>query len=226
MDPSIDPAARRTFARSGVAVLETPGPVPVPLVPVQARIVRDGAVFAVPVGVGRPPTWRVVTNALALFALVLFLGLAMLALGPLAAGYRPVVVGSGSMEPALHVADVVVVQDPDATSVGVGTVVDATIGDGTRIHRVVEVVPGGFRTKGDANATADSEIVTAQDVRGVGVFLVPFVGLPRVWFDDGQWVQLGLLIAVFAGAARCSRAAWLRPAPRGGPTLLAREAER
>lgn len=216
---------RRSFTRRGVALIDAPGPDPVALVPVRARRVRDGEVLPVPLAIGAPPSWRLVGNAVALFGLVLFLGLGLLAIGPVAVGYRPVVVGSGSMEPSLRVADVVVVQDPTQASVGVGTVIDIETAQGNKIHRVVEVVPDGFRTKGDANATVDPDLVAADDVSGVGVFLVPFVGLPRVWFDEGEWVKLALLASAFVAAAWCSRAEWLRRTNRAeGPIVIDREA--
>ncbi len=205
---------QRPFAVSGVPVMDGPGVATVAPVPVSARIVRDGEVLPVETVAGGLPAWRVVGNAVALFALVLFVGLGFLALGPLALGYRPVVVGSGSMEPALKVADVVVVKDPEHKNVGLGTVVDIRTDDGGKIHRVVEVVPDGFRTKGDANATVDSDIVAAESITGVGVFLVPFVGLPRVWFDNGEWLKLGSLIAAIVAAAYFSRSDWLRAGRR------------
>ena len=46
----------------------------------------------------------------------------------------------------------------------------------------------GFRTKGDANESADSTIVPVGNVYGVARLLVPYAGLPKAWFDNGQTI--------------------------------------
>lgn len=200
---------QHVFTRRGVAVIDG-APAGVDPVPLYARVVRNGVSTPLDHHDGDPSTLRVTANTTALFVLVLFLGLGAMALGPMLAGYRPVVVGSGSMEPSLQVADVVVVKNAQTADIAIGTVVDAITPEGGRIHRVVEVLPEGYRTQGDANGTPDSDLVPADRITGVGVFLVPFVGHPRVWFDHGDWWQLGTLIVVFLAAANCSRAVWLR----------------
>ena len=146
-----------------------------------------------------------------------------MALAPSLLGYRPVVVGSGSVEPSLMVADVVLVTDPHDTEVVVGNIVDIATDGGGRIHRVVEVLPDGYRTKGDANRNADSDIVPVENITGIGVFLIPLVGLPRVWFDNAEWIKLGSLALFFVVAAYCSRADWLQQRRRLVAEPLIRE---
>ncbi|MBT8208303.1 MAG: hypothetical protein KJO18_08525 [Acidimicrobiia bacterium] len=177
---------------------------------VHARIVRDGQIYPVDPPPGAPSPLRMVANAAALFVLMLGVGLAAMAVVPVALGYRLVVVSSSSMEPSLSVADVVIAADPGEETVVVGAVIDIETETGGLIHRVVEVVPGGFRTKGDANATADSGIVAPESVNGIGVFLVPFIGLPRIWFDNGEWLRLGALVTLFVVVGYTSRSDWLK----------------
>ena len=66
-------------------------------------------------------------------------------------------------------------------------------------HRVVKVnSDGSYVTKGDANGTNDRTAIPASYVRGVGQWVVPYVGLPRVWFAEGRWLLLTTVIAVAA----------------------------
>jgi signal peptidase I len=128
-------------------------------------------------------------------------------------GYRPVVVVSGSMEPSISVGDVVLYEAGADTDVGPGSVVifaDPKVEDGTLIHRVTDVDPvtGDLETKGDANASVDSGVVTASDMIGVGRILVPYVGLPAAWIQTGRPVLAIAFIATIVLAAWVARWGW------------------
>lgn len=191
---------------------------------IRARSIRGDRVTELDIEPFSPTPPRRMVNAVALFVFVLCIGLCCLALAPLALGYRQVVVGSGSMAPSLNVADIVVVDDLKDDNVVVGTVIDYPTVEGMQIHRVVQVLPDGFRTKGDANPTVDSDVVAREGVSGVGVFLVPFIGLPYVWLANGEWLKLVGLMTLFVGAGYFSRSEWLRPTRRrsGGRPLFGR----
>ena len=92
---------------------------------------------------------------------------------------QPLVVVSGSMEPVYGIGDLIVSRTVDATSLHVGDV--ASLPSARRdvlvTHRVVAVEPHGdgsvdVRMKGDANATADTEVYVARTAL-VPVFSVP-----------------------------------------------------
>lgn len=133
---------------------------------------------------------RLFANTLATFVLVLTAGLCFLSLLPTLVGYESVVVSSASMEPALHTADVVVTGSPDSNNVQIGTVIDFRTSQGKRIHRVVELTDNGYRTQGDANATPDPQLVAASAVEGIGLLVVPLIGLPRYWISEGAWLKV------------------------------------
>lgn len=109
------------------------------------------------------------------------------------------VVLSGSMEPAISPGDVVIVQDTTVSAVGVGDVV--TFGTGSETpttHRVVDVVEQDgqttLRTKGDANEDPDAGVVTAEQLRGEVILVLPLIGYV-VQFGGtlvGQVVLIGL----------------------------------
>lgn len=152
-------------------------------------------------------------NVTSTFLLVLVAGLSLAALAPVVLGYKPVVVASGSMEPAIKVADVVLTTPSDGTGLDRGTVINYEYGDTTRLHRIVATTEDGYQTAGDANRSADGELVAPSDVRGVGAVVVPFVGLPAVWVERAQWLHVGLALAVLAAALYTSRARWVEPEP-------------
>lgn len=154
---------------------------------------------------------RLLANLVATFVLVLLAGLAVIASTPRLLGYRPVVVTSGSMEPAIHRADVVVTKPSDGADLRDGTVIDFVVGDDSVLHRITEVTPEGYRTAGDANRSADSTPVLPAQIRGIGVVVVPFIGLPAIWAGDGRWLHLVGLAALLVVCMYVARSRFLDP---------------
>jgi signal peptidase I len=116
-------------------------------------------------------------------------------------GWTPNIVSSGSMQPAISPGDVVMTAEPAADlEFEGGTVV--TFEDPARpgellTHRIVaQNDDGTYRTRGDGNQVADSTDLDPEDVVGVGRLLIPAVGLPLVWFDQGRIVVLGAWLVV------------------------------
>ena len=102
-----------------------------------------------------------------------------------AVGWEPMVVTTGSMQPAINPGDIVLSAPPeDAVVLDAGTVI--TFEDPVRpgeliTHRIDTVNEDGtYTTRGDANSSADSYEVTTDELTGVGRLLVPAVGLPPV----------------------------------------------
>ena len=151
---------------------------------------------------------RLTANAIGTFVSVLGLSLGLLALAPMAFGFRSVVVASGSMAPALRVSDVVVLGDAD-DPLPVGAVIDFQVGGERRIHRIVQTIGSEYTTKGDANRSADGGRVAAEDINGVGVMVVPFIGVPSLWLDQGRWLNLAALFVMIAAAVRTTPRRWL-----------------
>jgi signal peptidase I len=123
---------------------------------------------------------------------------------PLAFGWQPYVIITGSMEPGITAGDVVLVSpDPDLDQT-LGRVIsfeDPARPDHMLTHRVVSINEDGtLTTKGDANPTVDSVPVPADSVTGLGRLLVQFVGLPVVWVRAGNWVPLLAHLALLVGA--------------------------
>ncbi|MCP3988591.1 MAG: signal peptidase I [Actinomycetia bacterium] len=163
---------------------------------------------------------RVVINIMAIFVLTIVAGLAALVIGPRLLGYQNVMVDSGSMAPSLREADIVVLAPPTAERIQVGTVINYRVAGGHRIHRIIEITPAGYRTQGDANRVADSELVRHQDVTGLGIYLVPVVGLPRFWAGNGEWLKVSFTLAVLVGSAHASRRRFVEAPEEPGYEVL------
>lgn len=149
------------------------------------------------------------------FVLVAAGALVALAVVPSAVGLTSsTVVGSGSMAPALRIGDVVLLEDVDARATAIEPPTVVLVEDPARerplLHRVVGVAPdeSGYRTKGDANLDEDSDVVAPELVQGTGRVLVPLVGTPLLWAQDGALLPLAALLAAVAGLAGLARYGW------------------
>lgn len=124
--------------------------------------------------------FRAFYYALALTALAL--GALLVAMQTsLIPGYEVRIVQSGSMEPAISTGSVVIVKDQSTYTIGdVITFGGERTGSIPTTHRIMEeVIQSGeraFITKGDANESADLELVRESSVRGVVIVSIPFLG--------------------------------------------------
>ncbi len=133
-------------------------------------------------------------------------GLMFWGVAPLALGWHSTTVMSGSMEPRIPVGSVVVVMPAGDDLLTPGRVIQSDDPDHPgrlRLHRIESVDDAGsLVTKGDANQNHDSSPVTPAQVRGIGVVLVPFLGIPVKAVREGNWAVLAIvsLGAVIAAA--------------------------
>jgi signal peptidase I len=134
---------------------------------------------------------------------LLFVGLAaFLALVGvlLALGFRPLVVRSGSMEPAVNTGDLIFTRMIEAGQAEVGDVVtfqDPSRSEELVTHRVVSIEPRqtslSFRTQGDANTGHEDWTVQADGQIGRYAFRVPGAGYVLSSVSDPR-VRVFLLI--------------------------------
>lgn len=94
---------------------------------------------------------------------------------PKIGGYCPLIVLTGSMEPEIGSGDLIICKQIDSEQVKVDDVIaffdPASNNNSVLTHRVVEVVTEdgslSFKTKGDANNAADTQLVPADNLVGV-----------------------------------------------------------
>lgn len=166
--------------------------------------------------------------ALVIVLSAVWLGLWVL-LPALLPGWSAQVVVSDSMAPAIRRGDIVVASPADPAQLGPPDVIvhrHATAGD-LVTHRIVEVTADGdLVTRGDANGVTDARPVAPEQVTGVGRVLVPMVGLPAVWWNEGEQLRVALVLVAggmllsacrleAGGGCGRRRSAAVTPAPAG-----------
>ncbi len=148
---------------------------------------------------------RWVAEAFLFFQLFLVATAAVLAL---LAAQRPVLVEGGSMRPNLEPGDVLIIDSVDDGTDLVGRVA-TFVNNGQRVsHRVVESPePGQFVTRGDANRTNDSTIISDDQIEGAANYVVPAIGRPIYWLRQAHWVPFGAWAVAILLALRVARRA-------------------
>lgn len=107
----------------------------------------------------------------------LFLLMYLIIFIPKLFGYNPLVVISGSMEPTLKVGGLLYYEKIDINDFKEKDILVYELKDHIISHRVVEHLDNGFITKGDANNSYDSSIVSDNQVLGRGTnWSIPFLG--------------------------------------------------
>ena len=153
----------------------------------------------------------------------------LLALGaPAALGMRPLVVLSGSMQPALHVGDVTVMRGITAPDARVGDVVTFQNPDSREptTHRVrsVRVLKSGryeFLTKGDANNAVERWTLPASGKLGRIVYRVPVAGHAMLWIRTPMgWIAFVVLPLLMLGAQELIRTWRPRAGEADGPLAV------
>jgi len=123
-----------------------------------------------------------------------------------------VVVVSGSMEPQIHEGDMLFVMGIEPENIKSGTIEDKT-GDiivfnaqwpfaplDPIVHRVINKYQEGdtwyFETKGDANAIPDRDRVSEDDIIGVVVGGIPYIGWVKIFLtESGLLIPLLVIIS-------------------------------
>lgn len=123
-------------------------------------------------------------------------------------GFRVYNVLSASMEPKIGVGDLVVVKVKSGEEVQRGDIVTYyPVGDNvtTVTHRVINTMMKDgqvyIETKGDAVDQADP-MITADDIVGVVVFTIPFIGGAMAWIQGHITISIiivAVIIVLFIG---------------------------
>jgi len=115
---------------------------------------------------------------------------------PKAVGFAPLIVMSGSMEPAVYPGDVIVLREQAADQYKVGDVVTYLAGATAYTHRIVGEEGGVFALKGDNNNTVD-EFLTADKFEGKIILRIPKIGAAILFFKRPLGMAaLGLLLVL------------------------------
>lgn len=135
--------------------------------------------------------------------LALLAGLMWWANAPIAVGWQPRVVLTGSMEPSVRPGDVILarrVDDPARLPLERLVVVrDDERDGGSYVHRFVRRDDQGrIVTKGDANRDEDRPAVADDRVIGEVRLVVPAIGLPVIWLRHNLAALVGSALITWA----------------------------
>ncbi len=102
-----------------------------------------------------------------------------------------VVVTSESMSPVLHTGDLLIIQHRSAEDIKIGDIVVYTSTwhpESPVVHRVIQIIDDNgtlhFITKGDANPVSDPGYRTIDDIIGVVVYRIPYIGYISIWLKN------------------------------------------
>jgi len=119
-------------------------------------------------------------------------GIAVLALLWFSLGllpFYPSAVAGGSMSPALHLGDMVIIAKVSPDTVREGDIIEFRLGEVMVIHRVIDIEESGgakqFITQGDANDNPDATPVSPEQVKGRVMLNVPKLGWVTLFFRSG-----------------------------------------
>ncbi|HVI39447.1 MAG TPA: signal peptidase I, partial [Anaerovoracaceae bacterium] len=111
-------------------------------------------------------------------------------------GYKPFIVLSGSMEPAIFPGDLIITKNIDPKEIKVGDIITFRADETAAVsHRVTEITTEGglfFHTKGDANIGADSGVVSPGSIEGTYLLRIGKLGNLALFLQT----PIGLLIFV------------------------------
>ncbi len=114
-------------------------------------------------------------------------------------GVTPYVVLSGSMEPTYHVGSLIFV-DEDFDKIEVNDSITFYMNANTLVtHRVIEIDEENmlYTTKGDANNTPDFKPVAFNNIVGVPMFTIPYLGYVAVYVVSFEGkIALASLVAL------------------------------
>lgn len=109
-----------------------------------------------------------------------YIFLLFLSMIPVVCGYRNYVVVSGSMEPEIPVGSCIYVKKAALHDIFPGDIITFCLPDSSAVvtHRVIkcDVQASYFQTKGDANDSADGNMVHYGQIIGTVRFCIPLIG--------------------------------------------------
>jgi signal peptidase I len=168
-------------------------------------IPAGAAAAAVPRGTAAGRAMPVLRRGSSALFIAIWAGMIVLALLNVSPWFQAAVLKSDSMLPAIRGGDVVVYREVRGVSpadLSVGRIVTFQLDGELVTHRLVGIDGGQLITQGDANEEVDPRPVAAEQVRGLYLFRVPFLGFALVFLRTpaGMAVVLGAIAVVVVGS--------------------------
>lgn len=102
--------------------------------------------------------------------------------------YQIIAIASDSMNPTYNRGDAIIFKKINPEEIEKNDILVFKQNNTFVTHRVVQIYKSGneysFVTKGDNNDDIDNKLVHNEDVIGVVKYIVKYIGLPTVWFNE------------------------------------------
>ncbi len=113
-------------------------------------------------------------------------------------GYKVFVVISGSMEPNIHVGDIVITKNVDEENIKIGDVITFNNDKYTITHRVIDIIQDDeifYKTKGDHNSVADKDLIKYNNIEGVCKFRIEKIGV--IFMHSKSIIRAIIILCIF-----------------------------
>lgn len=108
-------------------------------------------------------------------------------------GVGSAIIISGSMEPTIHINDMVITMQ---AGYDVGDIIMFDDGHALVTHRIIQIKNGQYVTQGDHNNTQDSKLVHENDIVGKVIFIIPKVG-QFIMYMQTPMVMMLMVVSLF-----------------------------
>ena len=105
--------------------------------------------------------------------------------------YQPITILSNSMSSTFNRADMVVfkkLNEDEIKNIPKGTIIVYSMDNKNITHRVIDTINVDgtvkYKTKGDSNNMPDKNLVSLNQIKGIYVFHVKYIGCPFVWLYE------------------------------------------
>ena len=102
--------------------------------------------------------------------------------------YQLLSIASDSMNPIYYRGDAVIYEKVNVGEIKEGDILVFTKNSSIITHRVIKVIDDNdnlkFQTKGDNNENVDFDYTDENQVLGIVKYIVKYVGLPTIWFNE------------------------------------------
>ena len=105
--------------------------------------------------------------------------------------YEPITILSSSMKPAFNRNDVIIYKkltEEELKNIPKNSIIIYSTKNQNIAHRVVDIVKQDnsvkYQTKGDSNNTPDSDLVETDQIKGIYIFHIKYIGFPSVFLYE------------------------------------------
>ena len=128
----------------------------------------------------------------------LLIAIYILIIAPKLFGYNPIVVLSGSMRPKYDVGTIIYYKQASKEEIKVGDVVTFMLNEKQVVtHRINRIIDTKYETKGDANKTADVNLIEFKNILGkVATVTIPYLGYLSTIIERNMYLVLVVILVL------------------------------